>query len=77
MKDLIRCEYKKMWNGISIVSIVALSILTVLFAIVTLNLQYRTIDSDGNMVEGLASFRTLKKTPRTWKGYWMGTIFVD
>lgn len=40
MKDLIRFEYKKMWNGISIVSLVALSILTVLFAIVTLNLQY-------------------------------------
>lgn len=68
MKDLIRFEYKKMWNGISIVSLVALSILTVLFAIVTLNLQYRTIDSDGNMVEGLASFRTLKETSEDLEG---------
>lgn len=68
MKDLIRFEYKKMWNGISIVSLVALSILTVLFAIVTLNLQYRTIDSDGNMVEGLASFRVLKEASEDLEG---------
>lgn len=68
MKDLIRFEYKKMCNGISIVSLVALSILTVLFAIVTLNLQYRTIDSDGNVVNGLASFRALKQVSEDLEG---------
>ncbi len=68
MKDLIRFEYKKMCNGISIVSLVALSILTVLFAIVTLNLQYRTIDSDGNVVNGLASFRALKEVSEDLEG---------
>ena len=68
MKELIRLEYKKMWNGISLVSLVALSILTILFAIVTLNLQYRTIDSDGNMVKGLASFRTLKEVSEDLEG---------
>ena len=68
MKDLIRFEYKKMCNGISIVSLVALSILTVLFAFVTLNLQYRTIDSDGNVVNGLASFRALKQVSEDLEG---------
>lgn len=68
MKNLIRLEYKKMWNGISLVSLVALSILTIIFAIVTLNLQYRTIDSDGNMVKGLASFRTLKEASKDLEG---------
>lgn len=68
MKDLIRFEYKKMCNGISIVSLVALSILTVLFAIVTLNLQYRTIDSDGNVVNGLASFRALEEVSEDLEG---------
>lgn len=68
MKDLIRFEYKKMCNGISIVSLVALSILTVIFAIVTLNLQYRTIDSDGNVVNGLASFRVLKEVSEDLEG---------
>lgn len=46
----------------------ALSILTVLFAIVTLNLQYRTIDSDGNVVNGLASFRALKQVSEDLEG---------
>lgn len=68
MKDLIRLEFTKMWNGISLVSIVALSVLTVLFAVVTLNLQYRTIDSDGTMVNGLASFRTLKEVSKDLDG---------
>jgi len=57
-----------MWNGISLVSLVTLSVLTVLFAVVTLNLQYRTIDSDGNMVKGLASFRTLKEASEDLEG---------
>lgn len=68
MKDLIRLEYKKMWNGISVVCLVALSILTILFAIVTLNLQYRTIGLDGNMVRGLASFRALKEASEDLEG---------
>ncbi len=68
MKDLIKLEYKKMWNGLSFVSLVALSVLTILFAIVTLNLQYRTIGSDGNMVKGLASFWTLKEASEDLEG---------
>lgn len=68
MEGLIRLEYKKMWNGISIISLSALSILTIIFAVVTLNLQYRAIDSDGNMVKGLASFRTLKEASKDLEG---------
>lgn len=68
MKDLIKLEYKKMWNGISIVSIVALSILTVIFAVVTLNIQHRTIDKDGNIVTGLSSFRALKEAAEDLEG---------
>lgn len=68
MKDLIKLEYKKMWNGISIVSIVALSILTVIFAIVTLNIQHRTIDKEGNIVTGLSSFRALKEAAEDLEG---------
>ena len=68
MKDIIRLEYKKMWNKVSLISLVALSVLSVLFAIVTLNLQYRTIDSDGNMVKGLSSFRALKQASEDLEG---------
>lgn len=68
MKDLIKSEYRKLWNGVSIVSLVALSILTVIYAVVTLNIQHRTIDSDGNIVTGLASFRTLKDAAEDIEG---------
>ena len=68
MKDLIKLEYKKLWNGISIVSLVALSILTIIFAVVTLNIQHRTIDKDGNIVTGLPSFRALKEAAEDLEG---------
>lgn len=68
MKDLIKLEYKKLWNGVSIVSIVALSVLTIILAVVTLNIQHRTIDKDGNIVTGLASFRALKEAAEDLEG---------
>lgn len=68
MKDLIKLEYKKLWNGISIVSIVALSVLTIILAVVTLNSQHRTIDKDGNIVTGLSSFRALKEAAKDLEG---------
>lgn len=68
MKDLIKLEYKKLWNGVSIVSIVALSILTIIFAVVTLNIQHRTIDKDGNIVSGLSAFRALKEAAEDIEG---------
>ena len=68
MKDLIKLEYKKLWNGVSIVSIAALSILTILFSVVTLNIQQRTVDKDGNIVTGLPAFRTLKKEAEDLEG---------
>lgn len=68
LKNLIKLEYKKMWNGVSLVSMIALSILTILFALVTLNLQQRTIDNEGNIVSGLPSFRALKEAARDLEG---------
>lgn len=68
LKALIKLEYKKLWNGISIISIVALSILTILFSVVTLNIQYRTIDTEGNIVSGLSSFRALQETAKDLDG---------
>lgn len=68
MKDLIKLEYKKLWNGISIVSIAALSILTILFAVVTLNVQQRTINEEGEIVNGLSSFRALKESAKDLEG---------
>lgn len=68
MKGLIKFEYRKIWNGISVVSIAALSILTIIFAVVTLNIQYRTLDKNGNIVTGLPSFRALKESAEDLEG---------
>lgn len=68
MKDLIKPEYKKLWNGVSIVSIVALSILTILFSAVTLNIQQKAIDKNGDIVTGLSAFRALKEASEDLEG---------
>lgn len=68
MKALIGMEYKKLWNGVSIASVAALSILTVLFSVVTLNIQQRALDKDGNIVSGLPAFRALKEAAKDLEG---------
>ena len=71
MKDLIKLiklEYRKMWNGISIVSVSALSILTIVFAVVTLNIQQRVLDKNGDIVSGLSAFRALKESAEDLEG---------
>ena len=68
MKDLIKLEYKKLWNGVSIVSIAALSILTILFSVVTLNIQQRALDKNGDIVTGLSAFRALKEASKDLEG---------
>lgn len=68
MRNLIKLEYKRMWNRVSIVSLISLTILSILLAIVTLNLQYRTIDENGEMVLGLPAFRTLKEVAEDLEG---------
>ena len=68
MKDLIKLEYKKFWNGVTKVSLIALGVLTVVYAVVVLNIQYRTIDKNGNLVTGLASFRALKEAAEDLEG---------
>lgn len=68
MKHLIRFEFRKLWNGVSITAVAALGILTVIYALVTLNIQYRTLDSNGNLVTGLGSFRALQEAARDLEG---------
>ena len=75
MKDLIKLiklEYRKMWNGISIVSVSALSILTIVFAVVTLNIQQRALDKNGDIVSGLSAFRALKESAVDLDGVMVG-----
>lgn len=61
-------EYRKMWDEVTWVSVIAMSVVVVLHLIVYLNLQYRAIDSRGQIVEGLASYRALLDASEEIKG---------
>lgn len=68
MKRQVLMEYRKLWNKVSIVAVITMCIVVVLHLFVYLNWQYRTIDSNGEIVEGLASFRVLKDTSKDLEG---------
>ncbi len=68
MKRQIVMEYRKMWNKVSIVAVIAMCLVTVVHLLVYLNLQYRAIDKDGRLVEGLASYRALLEASKEIEG---------
>ena len=55
MKKQIWMEYRKLWNKIAGVAVIAMCIMVVLHLLIYLNLQYRSIDSRGEIVAGLVS----------------------
>ena len=68
MKELIKFEYRKLWNKITITAIIAMFILTTLHTVIYLNLQWRTIDKNEELVYGLKSFRALKEASEELEG---------
>lgn len=68
MKRQIWMEYRKLWNKVSAVAVVAMCVVVVVHVFVFLNLQYRSIDSNGELVEGLASFRALEEASKDLEG---------
>lgn len=68
MKRQIWMEYRKLWNKVSIVAVIAMCLVVVVHVFVYLNLQYRSIDSNGKIVEGLASYRALREASKDLEG---------
>lgn len=68
MKKQIWMEYRKLWNKIAGVAVIAMCTVAILHLFVYLNLQYRSIDSQGEIVEGLASYRALKDASEELEG---------
>lgn len=68
MRRQIWMEYRKLWNKVSGVAILAMCVVALLHVFVYLNLQYRSIDSNGELVEGLASYRALKEASKDLEG---------
>ena len=68
MKRQILMEYRKLWNKVTGVAVIAMFIVTVLHPIIYLNVQHRSIDSQGEIVKGLASFRALREATKDLVG---------
>lgn len=70
MRTLVKFEYWKLWNQISLVAVIAMCILSTLHTFVYLNLnsQWSAIDTKGNIVSGLASYRALKEASKEIEG---------
>ena len=66
MRALVKFEYRKLWNRVSIVAVTAICILSTLhtFIYLDMNSQWRAIDKDGEVVSGLASYRALKEASK-------------
>lgn len=75
MKRQIWMEYRKLWNKVSGVAVIAMCIVALLHVVVYLNWQYRAIDSNGEIVEGLASYRALKEASKDLEGVMDGGIY--
>lgn len=58
---LIRFEYRKLWNKISVIALISFLIFSTLHTFIYLNLQWRTLDGNGEVWEGLKAFRILKE----------------
>lgn len=70
MGTLVRFEYRKLWNKVSVTAVIAMCILSTLHTLIYLNMnsQWRAIDKNGNIVSGLASYRALKEASKEIDG---------
>lgn len=79
MRALVKFEYRKLWNRVSIVAATAMCILSTLhtFIYLDMNSQWRAIDKDGEVVSGLASYRALKEASKDIEGIVDGEYLLD
>lgn len=79
MRMLLKFEYRKLWNWVSIVAVMAMCILSTLHTFIYLNMnsQWRAIDKNGEVVSGLASYRTLKEASKEIEGIVDGEYLLN
>lgn len=63
MRIMVKFEYRKLWNWVSIAAVIAMCILSTFHSFIYLNMkgQWRAIDTNGNIISGLKSYRALKE----------------
>ena len=65
---IIKFELKKLFNKVTIIALILMCTLTALHGLVYLNLQWTTVKANGELVEGVVSFRALKEESNDIKG---------
>ncbi len=70
MRTLVKYEYRKLWNRVSVVAVIAMFILSTLhtFIYLDMNSQWRAIDTNGEIISGLSSYRALKEASKDIEG---------
>lgn len=70
MRTLVRFEYRKLWNRVSVAAVIAMCMISTLHTFIYLNMngQWRAIDTGGQIVSGLSSYRILKEASKDIKG---------
>ncbi len=70
MRSMVKFEYRKLWNWVSIAAVIAMCILSTLHTFIYLNMkgQWRAIDINGEIVSGLGSYRALKEACKEIEG---------
>ncbi|GFI23217.1 hypothetical protein IMSAGC011_02002 [Lachnospiraceae bacterium] len=70
MQSMVKYEYRKLWNWVSIAAVIAMCILSTLHTFIYLNMkgQWRAIDTNGEIVSGLGSYRALREACKEIEG---------
>ncbi len=70
MWTLVKFEYRKLWNQVCLVAVIAMCIISTLHTFIYLNMngQWRSIGADGEIVSGLSAYRVLKEASKDIEG---------
>lgn len=70
MIRLVKYEFKKIWSKVTVISVVSVIILCTILNIITYAYYSKipVMKSDGDIIEGISSYRTLKNETKSLKG---------
>lgn len=70
MWTMVKFEYRKLWNRVSLVAVIVMCIISTFHTFVYLNMngQWRAISTEGEIVSGLSAYRVLKDASKDIEG---------
>ncbi len=70
MWTMVKFEYRKLWNRVSLVAVIVMCIISTFHTFVYLNMngQWRAISTEGEIVSGLSAYKVLKDASKDIEG---------